>query len=129
MWETGKCGGQRLWGEGLWGTGAVGDRGCGDRGCGDRACRGQRLWGTGTVGTVWGSGLHTDSLVSSPAKIWNLRDTMGGNFHLHGTEGVQSCLLDTWLLLTPGILARLHPHSYLTIARYAPPYSYLATAR
>ena len=25
----------------------------------------------------------------------------------------------------PGILARLHPHSYLTIARYAPPHSYL----
>ena len=24
-----------------------------------------------------------------------------------------------------GILARLHPHSYLTIARYAPPHSYL----
>ena len=24
----------------------------------------------------------------------------------------------------PGILARLHPHSYLTIARYAPPQSY-----
>jgi hypothetical protein len=28
-----------------------------------------------------------------------------------------------------GILARLHPHSYLVIARYAPPHSYLATAR
>ena len=26
---------------------------------------------------------------------------------------------------TPGILARFHSHSYLTIARYAPPYSYL----
>ena len=26
---------------------------------------------------------------------------------------------------TPGILARLHPHSYLTTARYAPPHSYL----
>ena len=23
---------------------------------------------------------------------------MGGNFHLHGTEGVPSCLLDPWLL-------------------------------
>ena len=23
---------------------------------------------------------------------------MGGDFHLHGTEGVQSCLLDPWLL-------------------------------
>ena len=27
--------------------------------------------------------------------------------------------------LASGILARLHPHSYLTIARYAPPHSYL----
>jgi hypothetical protein len=27
------------------------------------------------------------------------------------------------------ILARLHPHSYLTIARYAPPHSYLTTTR
>ena len=25
-------------------------------------------------------------------------DPVGGNFHLHGTEGIPSCLLDPWLL-------------------------------
>jgi hypothetical protein len=48
---------------------------------------------------LWGSGLHTDSLVSSWAKVWNSGDPMGGDFHLHGTESVWSCLLGPWLLL------------------------------
>jgi hypothetical protein len=80
-------------------------------------------------------------------RSWTPGDPIGGDFHLHGTEGVWSCLLDPWLLLkllppqphkrgmwlsvmqtmsqAPGILARLHPHSYLTIAKYALPHSYL----
>ena len=84
------------------------------------------------------------SIGLDPPTSW---DSMDGDFHLHGTEGVPSCLLDPWLLskLPPqqplqercvlsvtqtmsqasGVLARLHPHSYLTIARYAPPDSYL----
>jgi hypothetical protein len=37
---------------------------------------------------MWVSGLHTDSLVSSQAKVWNPGDSMGGDFYLHGTEGV-----------------------------------------
>jgi hypothetical protein len=37
---------------------------------------------------MWGSGLHTDSLVSSQAKVWNPKDSMGGDFHLHWKEGV-----------------------------------------
>ena len=39
-------------------------------------------------GLVWGSGLHTDSLVSTQAKVWNAGDQMGSDFHLHGTEGI-----------------------------------------
>jgi len=87
-------------------------------------------------------------------RSWTPGYPMGGDFHLHWTEGVQSCLLDPWLLSklpppqhtpprrtgvwlsvtqtmsqAPSILARLHPHIYLTIARYAPPHSYLATAK
>jgi hypothetical protein len=67
---------------------------------------------------------------------------MDGNFHLHGTESVQSCLLDPWLLsklLPPQPPQERHvafshiynipsfwhsgytpPHSYLAIARYQP---------
>ena len=50
-------------------------------------------------GDLWGSGLCTDSLVSSQAKVWKPGDPMGGDFHLHGTEGVRLCLLGPWLLL------------------------------
>jgi hypothetical protein len=46
-------------------------------------------------------------------------DLMGGNFHLHGSEGIRSCLLDPWLLsklLTPKPpqeRSRFHPHPQL----------------
>ena len=50
------------------------------------------------VTILWGSGLCTDSLVSSRAKVWKPGDLMGGDFHLHGMEGVPSCLLAFWLL-------------------------------
>jgi hypothetical protein len=43
---------------------------------------------------VGSSGLHTISLVSSGTKVWNPGDPMGGDFHIHGTEDVRSCLLD-----------------------------------
>ena len=48
--------------------------------------------------SLWGSGLCTDSLFSSQAKVWNPGDPMGGDFYLHGAEVVRSCLLDPWLL-------------------------------
>jgi hypothetical protein len=48
---------------------------------------------------VGGSGLRTDSLFFSRAKVWNPGDPVGGDFHLHGTEGVQPCLRSPWLLL------------------------------
>ena len=37
----------------------------------------------------------------SPVELrsWTLVGPNGGNFHLHGTEGVPSCLLAPWLLL------------------------------
>ena len=30
-------------------------------------------------------------------KVWNPGDLTGGDFHLHGTEGVQSCHIETLL--------------------------------
>ena len=32
-------------------------------------------------------------------RSWTPGDPMGGDLHLHGMEGVRSCLLDPWLLL------------------------------
>jgi hypothetical protein len=52
----------------------------------------------GLFPVLWSSGLCTDSLVPSRAKVWNPSDTLGGDFHLHGTAGVRPCLLGPWLL-------------------------------
>ena len=38
-------------------------------------------------------GLHTDSLISSRAKVWNPGDPMVSDFYPHVAEGVLSCLL------------------------------------
>jgi hypothetical protein len=49
------------------------------------------------------------AMYRQPGLQWSLDleprwDQVGGNFHLHGTEGIRSCLLKPWLLsklLTP----------------------------
>ena len=47
---------------------------------------------------MWDSGLWADSLVPGGAKVWNPSDPVGGDFCLHGREGVPPCLLGPWLL-------------------------------
>jgi hypothetical protein len=88
------------------------------------------LWGCGRQPSLveWG-------LLWRPSRENSTRDGKASHVPRHRCLTPQSPQLHNSVTIShtmfqaAGILARLHPHSYLTIARYAPPHSYLATVR